>query len=104
MKLLNYNILLLSPVGDFKSDRLVETQFMDPKEIRIPLIGVFNFRKSGNVWGDNHQNQIFCSICGAEPIGTDGNIFEVIHQTFVANRNDLTSLKPIWIGCLYRMS
>ena len=88
----------------FKRACLVETQFLSLKEARIPSIGYIIAKKLGNVWGDNHQNPIFCPVCGSEPIRSDGNIFGRLFIRLLWRMEKILPLKkPVWIGCLYRI-
>jgi len=84
---------------------LMQTQFLGPKEPRIPTIFYVVARKLGNVWDSDPMNPLPCPKCGSLPISSSGNIFGKLFIRFLWRVERIWPLqKPVWIGCLYRTS
>jgi len=89
----------------FRNVQLKERRFLGSSESRIPSLAYIIAKRMGNVWDNDSGVQSRCPKCGFQAIRNKGNVFGWVFIRFLWRVERIWPFKkPIWIGCLYRIS
>lgn len=98
-----FDLVLLKSL--FRDAQLIQQRLLGPSESRIPSLSYIIAKKVGNVWDNNSGMQSRCPKCGSQAIKNEGNVFGWLMVRFLWRIERIWPFKkPIWIGCLYRIS